>query len=353
MMTTTEFQNYRRDCVERQTPHLVTELSSITSIGDNHCSVNGVDFTISNNVAKTLDKLTGVGNTKLVENASGATGLRNMRNYFTTAKAMERNQKVVLIANPDKREVVDAIPLVQDHIPLEGFFDFVEFFAHNNNYQIDKIHISNSVIGGGMVYLRANNPTFSKVMEGEEFMDNGIYLNWNNNQIDGGSYFERLVCENGAVEMIKSNSLKIHSLADNNIHRIVAALSDQSLMEQGFIRYAQRLKNSIDTTASMAELGAAVHNLHSVGVSDALANTIVPYNALLEEYHSGGVNIRGREQMAKSNITLWTLYNMLTQYATHNTEWREDDIRRARLIESSNYFLSKKPDIKNYLEAVR
>lgn len=350
MMTSNEFKKYRKECIARQAPHLVTELSNITALGENNFSVNGVDFTATGKVAKTLDKLTGVGDAKLVESTSGALGLRNMRNYFTTAKSIESDSKVLFIADPDKREVVEAIPLKQDYIPMEGFFDFVEFFAHTNNYEIDKIHISESMAGRGNVYLRPVNPTFSKVMEGEEFMDNGIFLNWDSNQIEGGSYFERLVCANGAVEMVKSNNLKIHSLADDNIHHIVAALSDGELMRRGFERYSRKLAERVEITASMSELNVAHRNLCSVGVNAEMAELIVPYNSLLEEYKTCGINISNRENMAKSNMTLWTLYNNLTQFATHNTEWSENDMRRARLIESSNFFLNKKPDIKHYLE---
>ena len=51
---------------------------------------------------------------------------------------------------------------------------------------------------------------------------------------------------------------------------------------------------------------------------------------------------------AKSDKTLWELFNMLTYFATHNKVWAPQDIRRSLLMESSMNLLMRKPDIKEY-----
>ena len=49
--------------------------------------------------------------------------------------------------------------------------------------------------------------------------------------------------------------------------------------------------------------------------------------------------------LAKSDKTVWELYNMLTYFATHNKVWAPHDIKRANLMESSTNLLLKKRDI--------
>ena len=51
---------------------------------------------------------------------------------------------------------------------------------------------------------------------------------------------------------------------------------------------------------------------------------------------------------AKSDKTMWEIFNMLTYFATHNDAWSPHDLRRSSLMESSMGLLLKKRDIKEY-----
>ena len=52
--------------------------------------------------------------------------------------------------------------------------------------------------------------------------------------------------------------------------------------------------------------------------------------------------------LAKSDKTMWEVYNMLTFFATHNKVWAPHDIKRANLMESSTNLLLRKRDIIEY-----
>jgi hypothetical protein len=51
---------------------------------------------------------------------------------------------------------------------------------------------------------------------------------------------------------------------------------------------------------------------------------------------------------AKSEMTMWELFNMLTFFATHNQMWSPQDIRRSLLMEASMSLLMQERDIKEY-----
>ena len=51
---------------------------------------------------------------------------------------------------------------------------------------------------------------------------------------------------------------------------------------------------------------------------------------------------------AKSDKTVWEIFNMLTFFASHNDVWSSSDIRRANLMGSAIQFLMKNRDIIEY-----
>jgi hypothetical protein len=50
----------------------------------------------------------------------------------------------------------------------------------------------------------------------------------------------------------------------------------------------------------------------------------------------------------KAGMSVWELYNGVTDYASNNTFWDRDDNRRGMLQEEALTFLMKQRDIKNY-----
>lgn len=49
-------------------------------------------------------------------------------------------------------------------------------------------------------------------------------------------------------------------------------------------------------------------------------------------------------------MTVWTLYNSVTAFASHNGIWPEDDGRRMELAGAAARFLYRERDIKNYTD---
>ena len=61
------------------------------------------------------------------------------------------------------------------------------------------------------------------------------------------------------------------------------------------------------------------------------------------------VLVRPHETLA--SMTVWDLYNGVTAYASHNTDWHVNDNRRSGLQGEIYNFLMRPLDIKHYVDA--
>ncbi len=50
----------------------------------------------------------------------------------------------------------------------------------------------------------------------------------------------------------------------------------------------------------------------------------------------------------KSGVDVWDLYNGVTEYATHNIDWKDIDVHRGFLQREAFRFLMAKRDIRTY-----
>ena len=103
------------------------------------------------------------------------------------------------------------------------------------------------------------------------------------------------------------------------------------------------------TTASVRELGVAVKMLNQHGVEPKDANQLIPYERTMSLYEQAGyLTDSAHMAQAKSEMTMWELFNLLTFFATHNQLWTAQDIRRTLLMEDSLVMLMREHDIKEY-----
>ena len=94
--------------------------------GQNVYRVDGTEVLVNDMVSRQLDEIIGLTpkQEKVVRNASGETGVRDFRNYLATAGSMFKPVSLALIANPSSRTVSGMIPIKEEPIPADAFFDF-------------------------------------------------------------------------------------------------------------------------------------------------------------------------------------------------------------------------------------
>lgn len=194
--------------------------------------------------------------------------------------------------------------------------------------------------------MRPVKEKFMEFAKGDEFLFNGLYFRWTPGEIALGNYYIRLVCSNGQTQTSQNAISKIAAPTIENFHKLLELNADSDPIKRNVEKMLESAKQSMNTKASVRELGAAVNILKQQHVNDEDANQIIPYLETKNLYKDAGYEVDTEHMaLAKSNKTVWELYNMLTYFATHNKVWSPQDIKRTNLMESSMNFLLRKRDI--------
>lgn len=206
-----------------------------------------------------------------------------------------------------------------------------------------------SASAGLTVYMDSVDPVIKQIAPGEDFLVNSYFLRWNLGQIELGRYYERLVCSNGQTETIKHADAKIMSLETDVVRSILNIPKYTDLLEESFGRFSQKALEAISVRASMAELKLVSQKLDRYLVDSESSARIAPYTEQLQMYADNGYRCDPYElREMKAGMSVWELYNGVTDYASNNTIWDRDDNRRGMLQEEALTFLMKQRDIKNY-----
>jgi hypothetical protein len=322
-------------------------------LGDNVFNVQGKEVLADASIEQKLDRLVGISSNQRawVQNASDKSGLKNFRNYMQVAYDMHANQQIVVVADANSRQIVDVVPLKEEYLPVSAFFRIIEIFLNESNYSLQNSFYNSDLLSQELtIYLQSPSGETITIADDEVFLPNGIFMRWNYNEIEVGNFFTRLVCMNGATELSSHTQARINSFNDKVLQQLIG--STQTIIEQGFKRYSERVLAATRTILSLGELQAAHKALLQVGLQEEQAEKIIPFSATIEKAKNQGLSDKALHfQMGNivTNFNMWKIYNQLTAFATHNTIWSENDLNRQKILNSASRLLNKKPDIKQII----
>ena len=319
--------------------------------GKNVYKVNGIEVLVNDFVSKKLDAMIGLSSRqkKVVKAASGESGLRDFRNYLATATSFTKPVAVALIANPASRTVSGIVPIQQEEIPADAFFDFLEMFMEENRLVPVRREVAYDAAAGLTVYMDSMDPQVRQIAPGEDFRIDSYFLRWNVGRIELGRYYERLICSNGQTATISQSEAQIHSLQPEVVKKILEIPKRNELLEDSFERFTSKALEAMEVRASMAELKLVSGKLDLFLVDRESSSRIAPYTEQLQLYADSGYRCDPSElREMKAGMSVWDLYNGITDYASNNPLWDADDNRRGMLQEEAVAFLMKQRDIRNY-----
>lgn len=350
IMTTNEFNRIKQEVLDRPICYREVEAKKIVALGENHYTVGNATLEVSPQIAEVIDRFAGIkkGQSRIAQDSYGEQGLTNLRNFFGQAE-VKGGKRLILAANTQMRLIVDAIPIKDKMITPDVFFDFAEMFMDKNNYLPERVEHTNSIKTGVSIVMR---PVHEEIMEyapGDKFLSNGLYLTWNPGAINLGNYYERLVCSNGSTRRSHHSITKVYSPEVKELGRLLELNEVFAPLKRETEKMVISAKQAMTTTASVRELGIAVKMLNKHGVEPQAANQIIPYERTKRKYEQAGyLTDSAHMAQAKSEMTMWELFNLLTFFATHNQLWTAQDIRRTLLMEDSLVMLMREHDIKEY-----
>ena len=349
-MNSTEFNDMKKKVLQRPICYREVEAREIVAMGDNRYAIGGTAFEVDTNIADEIDRFFGIRKrqTRMAHDSYGEQGRTSLRNFFGQGH-QGKDRRIILAANTDTKEIVEAIPIKNRMITPDVFFDFAELFMHENQYIPERVEYIHEYKNGVSILMRPVNEQFMEYAPGDEFLSNGIYLKWTPDEINVGNYYNRLICENGATQMSQHSITKAHAPEVEELRRLLTITPEDGPLKQNTDMMLNAASIAMKTTASVRELGTAVRILNENGVSSEDANQMIPFLQIKEKYKLAGYPTDSEHlTQQKSDRTMWELFNTLTFFATHNRVWSPHDIRRTSLMEASMTLLNRQRDIKEY-----
>lgn len=349
-METTEYNKIKKEILNSPILYRELEAKEIIALGEDHYQVGNTSFQVDPEVAGKIDEFAGIkaGQTSLAYNSYGDQGVTNLRNFFGQANK-EREGQLVLTANKQSKQVIDAIPVKESLIPPNSFFNFAEMFMDKNRYFPDKIEYLQGSFNSVAIIMKPETERFMEYAKGDEFLYNGLFFLWKPGEVTLGNYYIRLVCTNGSTQLSRNSISHVHSLSYENIQKLLDLEAEAGPFKQNLEKMLSSARKAMKTKASVNELGHAIRLLKQQGLKEDEANEIIPYRETKEQYENAGYHLNTKQMaLAKSDKTMWEVFNILTAFATHNTIRTAHDIKRSSLMESSMNLLLKERDIKDY-----
>lgn len=349
-MDSNEFKKIKQEVLEQPVCYRELEAKEIVAMGKNHYNVGNSTFEVDSIVANKIDLFAGIkgSQSQIALDSYGDQGVTNLRNFFGQAGS-KKSERIVLTANTKTKKIVDATPIKNRMITPNVFFDFAEMFMDKNQYIPDKVEFTQGAADRVSILMKPVTEEFMEFSKGDEFMSNGIYLMWTPGEVGMGNYYKRLVCSNGATQISHHSMTKAFSPNIKEFERMLNITTQSSPFKQNLEQMLMNARLAKESQASVRELGIATRILIKHGLAEEDANQIIPYLQTKEMYESAGF-LMDPDHMgqAKSDKTMWELFNMMTYFATHNEVWAPQDIRRSSLMESSVNLVMRKRDIKEY-----
>lgn len=343
----------RRDLfISAQLPFCTVTPQELISTGERTYMVNGLELSVEPEVCRLLDSFIGLSKrqTNAVSETFGTTGIRDLRNYLALSNSIERAGKIAFLANPDTRTVVGATPIKKEAIPVTSFFDFLEMFMNENGYAPEQFYTSEFGAGGVTVSLQPQHAVYDEFAPGDEFISNGVWFRWNLGEVEAGNYYMRMICTNGQMARVNDKIARTNQLDVSSMRNMLSLPQYDGFTKTNLEKVKNNALLAMQTDASVGEVQMANRLLKRYGVDESVAEEIAPYHQLLSSYAAAGYNLEHFAlAMSHSDMKMWELFNRLTAYASHTTDWVVDDNRRSGLMMESLRMLNRPRDIKQYI----
>lgn len=351
-MTSSEFFNQKNEFLKKQEPYLVLSKEELVAEADNYYRIGDTSIAVSDDVQEQLDKLIGLPSTqrKGIETTYGVDAIVNFRNSIAMANCVDNPNKFALVANSQNLIVDGIVPLKDQVIHMESFFNILEMFLDKHSYEIYALESSHNGIYGMTVRLKPIHPQFDTFFDNDEFLTNGYYVKWNLGEMEVGNYYVRLVCSNGAVETKMHSLARINNINDAKINEFLLSPNKSEIIRHNINRMKKIALTASQTMASLNEVNYGKKLLTRHGTPEDIAEQLMPYTQLLNQYKKHECFQSIPLTHAKSNINMWDLYNNLTGFATHNPLWTDNDNRRSALMQQGVALLQRKRDIQPYFD---
>ena len=290
-------------------------IRDIQLINDTTIEYQGKRLEITKDAFKGLMKMIGMSQTfaskfeKLFNPETKAKFINQMKNAMAT-----QLNEITIVLSPTTKRVVGFSKRPTDLISHDRFINLADRLIDQNGFEITNWGVDGNK---GSVTINAFNP---KAQFGVDGVANEVFtagLTMKNSPLGGIQvmpYVNRLWCANGCTTAMASESYALKDLSADSMEKFFEHMSQ--LRKNKFIPtgFQDRVKQAINTPASMREMQWA-HNQIKKHVGDK-AESWIPLAENEAAYAKANIPII-EPKSAKSNQSIWSVVNGMTHVATH------------------------------------
>jgi len=307
--------NRKAETRNSQSLRKTVAIRDIQLINDTTIEYQGKRLAITKDAFKGLMKMIGMSQTfaskfeKLFNPETKAKFINQMKNAMAT-----QLNEITIILSPTTKKIVGFSKKATDLISHDRFIGLTDRLVDQNGFEITNWGVD---ANNGSVTINAFNP---KAQFGVDGVANEVFtagLTMKNSPLGGIQvmpYVNRLWCANGCTTAMASESYALNDLSADSMEKFFEHMSQ--LRKNKFIPtgFQDRVKQAIETPASMREMSWA-HNQIKKHVGDK-AESWIPLMENEAAYSKANIGIV-EPKSAKSNQSIWSVVNGMTHVATH------------------------------------
>ena len=307
--------NRKAETRNSQSIRKTVAIRDIQLINDTTIEYQGKRLAITKEAFKGLMKMIGMPQTfaskfeKLFNPETKAKFINQMKNAMAT-----QLNEITIILSPTTKKIVGFSKKATDLISHDRFIGLTDRLVDQNGFEITNWGVD---ANNGSVTINAFNP---KAQFGIDGITNEVFtagLTMKNSPLGGIQvmpYVNRLWCANGCTTAMASESYALNDLSGDSMEKFFEHMSQ--LRKNKFIPtgFQDRVKQAIETPASMREMSWA-HNQIKKHVGDK-AESWIPLMENEAAYAKANIGII-EPKASKSNQSIWSVVNGMTHVATH------------------------------------
>jgi hypothetical protein len=287
-----------------------------------------------------------------VDKYYGETTTSQIVNKMKSGLITQGVSNITMIANPREKNIVGFIKKENQYISNNTFFGIAEDIIDDLGLYVRDFSTNNDD-GGITINCFNPNAEFQIGDFKDEYFQGGITLS---NSIENGiiisPYMNRLICLNGMIGDSFGEAFKVRGVSPGHMEELRQHLN--SLEKRNFkpFSFEERVKKSMETKCSFAELEYAADLI--ISNSAAQKEEIIQWNPIhqteskfMEYGLFPGLMTTEKKKNAKTGTTIWEMVNGLTHFATHESQFKVYEDSRRVIQKSAGEILAGTYDMEN------
>lgn len=353
----TDFDGFKEDAIDGQPIFYDTDVGAVELESPTEIKIEGRRFPMEPGALDGFMELFGMNKTFARDFGEmvGDDRLTDVMDQFRGALA-QNDSLGLTVALDDEDNAVTGISERAPRVSMEGFFQIVEDVMDRYDLEIGRFNHGRN--GVTIATKAADRMVDVEYLEDESYKS-GLEFTTDMGQMDFRYMLERQVCSNGMTAMVSAEELRLQSLKDTAVERFFDGIHD--LAQRNFLPedFTQYLDRSLETPASVAEVGDMFEVLKRATVENGNPNLLkrIPMHRVRAAYEDQGYPVeemsRTEQKNALTDISLHTLTNEVTYVASHPEEMQQEGFEITSGVSADmqaaagDLFTKKNPDAEN------